>query len=141
MKSNSTPADMVDGKSVKASASKLTTPTGPGCRWPLPVWWKNSLKSGPSGCAWPGGADQPLFAEVEIVPRKDLPFTISRIKAKSGDFIKYEWIERCTDGHSRCVLRVENTRKEKGRYVDALYISTDSNLRSVIPIYVIGMIQ
>jgi hypothetical protein len=36
---------------------------------------------------------------------------------------------------------VENTRKEKGRYVDALYISTDSNLRPVIPIYVIGMIQ
>jgi len=88
-----------------------------------------------------GPAEQPLFAEVEIVPRKDLPFTILRIKAKSGDFIKYDMIKRCTDGHDRCVLRVENTRKEKGRYVDVLNLSTSSVLRPVIPIYVTGMIQ
>lgn len=88
-----------------------------------------------------GPADQPLFAEVEIVPRKDLPFTIEGVKAKSGDFIRYKWIERCSDGHDRCVLRVENTRKEKGRYVDAVYISTNSKLRPTIPIYVTGMIR
>lgn len=88
-----------------------------------------------------GPADQPLFAEVEIVPRKDLPFTIEGVKAKKGDFIKYEWIKRCSDGHDRCVLRVENTRREKGRYVDALNISTSSALRPTIPIYVTGMIR
>jgi hypothetical protein len=64
-----------------------------------------------------GPVNQPLFAQVEIVPRKDLPFTISQIKAKSGDFIKYDMIKRCTDGHDRCVLRVKNTRKDKGRFI------------------------
>lgn len=88
-----------------------------------------------------GQVDQRLFADVEIVPRKDLPFTIERVRAKSGEFIKYDWIKRCTEGHDRCVLRVENTRKDKGRYVDALYISTNSNLRPTIPIYITGMIQ
>ena len=88
-----------------------------------------------------GSADQPLFAEVEIVPRKDLPFTIERVKAKSGEFIKFDWIKRCTEGHDRCVLRVENTRKDKGRYVDVLSLSTTSKLRPVIPIYITGMIQ
>jgi hypothetical protein len=88
-----------------------------------------------------GPAGQPLFVEVEIIPRKDLPFTISQIKAKSGDFITYQLIERCTDGYDRCVLRVENTRKEKGRYLDALFLSTTSELRPTIVIYVSGMIQ
>jgi hypothetical protein len=88
-----------------------------------------------------GPAGQPLVAEVEIFPRKDLPFTISRINAKSGDFITYALTKRCTDGHDRCVLRVENTRKEKGRYLDILYLSTTSELRPTISIYVTGVIQ
>lgn len=88
-----------------------------------------------------GPTGQTLFAEVEIVPRKDHPFTIERVDARSGNFIKYEWVQRCTDGHDRCVLRVENTRKEKGRYVDALYIRTDSSFRPTLPIFVIGMIR
>ena len=88
-----------------------------------------------------GPVDQLLFAEVEIIPRKDLPFTVKGVRAKSGSFITYELTQRCTDGHDRCIVRVENTRKEKGRYVDALYISTNSNLRPTIPIYVTGMIQ
>jgi hypothetical protein len=88
-----------------------------------------------------GPADQHLFAEVEIIPRKDLPFTILQINAKIGTFIKYTLIKRCTDGHDRYILKVENTRKEKGRYFDALYIHTTSEMAPVIPIYVTGMIE
>lgn len=88
-----------------------------------------------------GPAGSPLVAEVEIIPRKDLPFSIGEVKAKNGTFIKYELIERCTEGKNRCVIRVKNTRTEKGFYADALYIRTDSKLRPTIPIFVTGMIQ
>jgi len=50
-------------------------------------------------------------------------------------------IRRCADGNDRCVLRVENTRKEKGRYIDVLFIETNHKLRLTIPIYITGMIQ
>jgi hypothetical protein len=88
-----------------------------------------------------GPAESPLVAEVEIIPRKDFPFTIGGLKAKSGKFIKYELAQRCTDGKDRCILRVENTRKEKGRYADAIYLSTDSKIRPTIPVYITGFIQ
>lgn len=82
-----------------------------------------------------------ISAEVEIVPRKDYPFTIEEVKAKDGNFIKYTFIRRCAGGHGSCVIRVENTLAEKGRYVDALYVKTDSKLRPRIPIFVTGLIQ
>lgn len=88
-----------------------------------------------------GPAGSPLVAEVVIIPRKDLPFSIGEVKAKNGTFIKYELTERCTEGKNRCVIRVENTRSEKGFYADALYIRTDSKIRPMIPIYITGMIR
>lgn len=88
-----------------------------------------------------GPAGQELFADVEIVPRKDYPFVVRDIKAKNGEFIKYEVIRSCADGDAGCTLRVENTRKEKGRYVDVLYVNTNSNLRPMFPIYITGIIQ
>lgn len=88
-----------------------------------------------------GPAESPLVAEVEIIPRKDFPFTIGGLKAKSGKFIKYELAQRCTDGKDRCILRVENTRKEKGRYADAIYLSTDTKIRPTIPVCITGIIE
>ncbi|MBR9985608.1 MAG: hypothetical protein KFF68_06825, partial [Desulfosarcina sp.] len=61
-----------------------------------------------------GPANQPLFAEVEIVPKKAFPFAIEQITANSGQFIRYEMTQRCSEEASRCVLRVENTRKTQG---------------------------
>ena len=40
-----------------------------------------------------------------------------------------------------CVLRVENARREKGRYVNTLIIRTDIPPKPMIPIYVAGMIR
>ena len=88
-----------------------------------------------------GPAGQPLSAEVAIIPRPDHPFRIGQIRLKNGKFIKYELTQRCTDGNNRCVIRVENTRKEKGRYIDALFVETNSKIKPVIPIYVMGMIR
>ncbi|MBC8432908.1 MAG: hypothetical protein H8D96_13440 [Desulfobacterales bacterium] len=88
-----------------------------------------------------GPAGTLLVAEVEITPRKEYPFIVRNVKAKSGRFIKSELKERCTDGRNRCVVRVENTRVDKGRYVDSILVQTDSPLRREIPVYVIGVIQ
>jgi len=88
-----------------------------------------------------GPVGTPVFAEVEIIPRKEYPFTIQSVRAKDGRFIKYELKERCTDGRNRCVVRVENKRKEKGRYVDSILVRTDSSLRREISFFVFGMIQ
>jgi len=88
-----------------------------------------------------GPVGQSLSAEVEIIPRKDYPFTIVDIKAKNGNFFRFALTRRCTDGFDRCIVRADNIRTEKGRYVDILYVSTSSKLRPVIPIYVIGLIR
>lgn len=88
-----------------------------------------------------GPAGSLLFAEVRIVPRKEYPFTVGEVTVKNGTHIKYSVIRRCTDDDKRCVIRLENTRVEKGGYADVLYVSTDSSLRPTIPIYITGMIQ
>jgi hypothetical protein len=88
-----------------------------------------------------GPTGQSIFAEVEIIPRKDYPFKIRNIAATGGNFIKYELKEHCTDKQKRCLLRVENTRTEKGRYVDSILIQTDSEIRPEITLHVIGLIE
>jgi len=88
-----------------------------------------------------GEAGQPLFTEVEIIPKKEHPFTIRRVQVRSGQFIKYEVEERTVDGQKRYVIRVENTRDEQGRYVDTLFVHTDSSFRPNITIHVTGMIR
>ncbi len=83
----------------------------------------------------------PLTTQVEIIPRKEYPFIIQGIEAKKGNFIKYELIETCGPGRKRCIIRIENTKPDKGRYLDAIYVKTDSRLRPVIPIYITGLIR
>jgi len=88
-----------------------------------------------------GIANQPVFVDVTITPRADLPFTIKKIKAKSGNYIRYELKQRCNERKAECVIRVENMRKDKGRYVDALFLQTDSQIRPTIPIFITGIIR
>jgi len=88
-----------------------------------------------------GPGDRPLKVHVEIIPRKEYPFRIRSIEAKKGTFIKYELIETCNAERNRCVIRIENTKKDKGRYLDAIYVKTDSPVHPEIPIYVTGLIR
>jgi hypothetical protein len=88
-----------------------------------------------------GPVGQNLSAEVEIFKRKEYPFAIEAVNAKNGHFIKYALAEKCGEDQNRCVVRVENTRLEQGRYVDTLFLKTDNPLRPEIPIQVIGAVQ
>lgn len=82
-------------------------------------------KSNPAEGVWPQ-PDKPIAAEVEIVTGKNYSFTVKEITARIGKFINYELIRRCTEGHEKCVVRVENKKKGKGRYYDVLHVRTDS---------------
>ncbi|MCF8108929.1 MAG: hypothetical protein K9J81_08040 [Desulfohalobiaceae bacterium] len=88
-----------------------------------------------------GTSGEKLFQNVLIIPRKIHPFTIQNIKAKYGKNINYTLIERCADGNNQCVIKVENTRREEGRYVDVLNIRTDCDIHPTIPIYITGLIR
>jgi len=88
-----------------------------------------------------GPAGTLLAVEVAIVPRADYPFTINRIQARRGEFIKYELVRQSSDGLPGWSIRIENTRQEPGRYVDTVYLHTDSAVRPTLPIHVTGIIQ
>lgn len=88
-----------------------------------------------------GPAGTRLIAEVEIIPRAEYPFTIRQIRARRGDHIQFEQIGPCSDANGRYRIRIENTRQDPGRYVDTLYLQTDSPLRPTISITVTGIIQ
>jgi hypothetical protein len=88
-----------------------------------------------------GPANQKLFAEVEIIPRQDYPFTIREVKALSGRFFTYKTEERNINNQKRYIILVENTRTERGRYADTLVVQTDSTIRPEIKIHVIGTLN
>lgn len=90
-----------------------------------------------------GRAGQPLVSEVVIVPRDEYPFSIKEISVKDGTFVKYDLIERQGEGKGKAgwVIRVENKREQKGRYLDTLFLTTNSEIRPTIPIYISGIIQ
>ncbi len=88
-----------------------------------------------------GPGSQKLFTEVEIIPRKEYPFAIREMKAVSGRFFTYKMEKRNNGKQNSYIIRVENTRTEKGRYADTIFVHTDSPVRPKITIPVIGMIN
>jgi hypothetical protein len=87
-----------------------------------------------------GYVGEPLRRRVTVVPARNNPFAITGVKTKHGDNIKIAWKTRETPQGKAYLVDVENTRTEKGRYYDTLYLMTDSALRPRIPIQVRGSI-
>lgn len=88
-----------------------------------------------------GKRGKPLMVEVDIIPKQGYPFAIKGIKVDEGKFIRYELEPKDLNGNKHWVLRIENTQNKKGRYLDVLYIQTDSELKPVIPIPITGLIE
>jgi hypothetical protein len=88
-----------------------------------------------------GPGSQKLFTEVEIIPRKEYPFVIRELNAVSGRFFTYKMEKRNTGKQNSYIIRVENTRTERGRYADTIFVHTDNPIRPKITIPVIGMIN
>lgn len=77
---------------------------------------------------------------VKIKKEKAYPFTITEIKAKSGQNIKYSFTPYEKPGESGYHLIIENLKKEKGRYADTLMLHTDSKVKPVLKVAVYGFI-
>jgi len=82
-----------------------------------------------------------LSAEVAIIPNPKYPFRIKGFEIQEGRGLKCELKERCTADAKRCVIKVENTQPEKGRFNDTIIVQTDNPLRPEIPIRIVRRIQ
>ncbi len=81
-----------------------------------------------------------IAVPVTIVPTSKYPFKIKDIKARTGTAIKYSLSERTQAEGGGYSLLVANTRNEKGRYVDVLTLSTDSDIQPQLTLRVYGNI-
>ena len=87
-----------------------------------------------------GFAGNPIKATVKIIPKEKYPFTIKRAKTTNTKNIAFTLDETKSSEKMEYVLTVENLKKTKGRYADAIKLKTDSKIRPEIKIYVIGNI-
>lgn len=87
-----------------------------------------------------GSADQPLKNVVKIVAEEKYPFKIISARSDKGENIRFKLEEVKNSNNHEYLLTVENMRKEKGRYADAVYLETDSNVKKEIKIRVFGNI-
>ncbi len=88
-----------------------------------------------------GTVGTPVIAAVNIIQEKKHPFKIKTIRAKNGEFIRWEVIEEKIAGMTGYTVRVENLKKEAGSYFDTLTIETDNKDRPEIKLAVSGRIE
>jgi len=82
-----------------------------------------------------------ISVPVTIAPTAKYPFNIIDITARSGTFIKYTLTERTPGQGNAYTLLIENMKTDKGRYMDLLTLTTDSQIQSKILIRVYGNIM
>lgn len=78
---------------------------------------------------------------VTLVTEEKYPMNLVEVRAKNGLNIEYQLAEIREGKKNRYELTVANRRKDAGRYVDTIYLKTDSEIRPEIEIPVFGYIQ
>ena len=81
-----------------------------------------------------------ISVPVTIAPTAKYPFKIVDITARGGTFIKYTLTGGKPDQGNAYTLLIENTKTDKGRYMDLLTLTTDSQIRPKLIIRVYGNI-
>jgi hypothetical protein len=87
-----------------------------------------------------GVAGEPLSKTVKIIPLKKYPFKIKSVHAKGHNNIRYALEEVKRSQGLSYELTVENLKKKKGRYYELISLKTDSDIKPVIKISVVGYI-
>jgi hypothetical protein len=88
-----------------------------------------------------GKADQKIQASIKVLPEKEFPFIIKKVKAKEGENIKFDLKPLGKDpAHQGYELLVWNTRSGEGSYRDFVMIETDLKEKPSIQIPVSGRI-
>ncbi|MFN2352948.1 MAG: OS_HP2 family (seleno)protein [Desulfopila sp.] len=80
--------------------------------------------------------------DVEILPNTEYPFTILSLQTRRDDLIDCRLVRRCDNESGKgCVLRVQNLKKDSGRYAEIITVQTDSAVQPSFPIFVVGRLQ
>ena len=87
-----------------------------------------------------GPLGKTLKTRVTIKKSPEYPFKVVGMRAMKGKFIHYTLKELKDSSQPGYELTVESTKKTKGRFVDTIYLKTDSDIRPEISIMVMGNI-
>ena len=82
-----------------------------------------------------------LATKVSITPDTKYPFKITNAHAQDGKNIKFQLKEVKDSANGAYELQVENLKQETGRYVDMIFLDTDSKIRPQLSIRVYGNLR
>ena len=88
-----------------------------------------------------GTAGDSIKTKVTLIPEEKYPFKILNVRARNGKYIKFqlEEVQRSDDvGYE---IRVENLKKDAGRYYDTIIVDTDSKIRPHLDVRVYGYLR
>lgn len=88
-----------------------------------------------------GAAGEKIISYLQIHQRREYPFKVLKVTARSGRDIKYQVKQLEGVDPAAYKLTVENKKSTPGRYFDTIYLQTDSSLHPRININVTGVIQ
>ena len=88
-----------------------------------------------------GHVGDSLTAKVSITPETKYPFKITNVRAKDGKNIKFQLEEVKDAGNGAYELQVENLKQDAGRYIDMIFLNTDSKIRPQLSIRVYGNLR
>ena len=88
-----------------------------------------------------GNVGDTIKRTVIVIPEKKYPFKILGTEVRTGQFIKYELKTEQGPAGTQFKLEIENTKHEKGRYVDSILLKTDSSIRPELRVNVFGLIR
>jgi len=88
-----------------------------------------------------GPAGSEITETTSIVPLEEYRFSITDAELKSGRYVELSWHAYQDKSGTAFRIQVRNLKKKKGRYSDKIILTTDSSIRPVIQVDVIGSIE
>lgn len=79
-----------------------------------------------------GYVGETLNQLVTIRPTPQHPFTITNVRARDGVHLQLKLDQVEKGGVQEYVLLIENTKTDSGRYIDQIFLTTDSQLHPEI---------
>jgi hypothetical protein len=95
----------------------------------------------PSYVRLTGYAGSQISVPVTIIPSARYPFKIIDVTSRAERFFKYTLTERKPGEGGGYTLLIENLKMDKGRYMDLLTLTTDSQIQPKIIVRVYGNIM
>lgn len=79
-----------------------------------------------------GYVGETLQETVTIRPTRRHPFTITGVRLRDGQHLKFKMDHSGAQSAGEYRLHIENTKADAGRYVDLIFLDTDSELHPEI---------